>query len=97
MAFWAPLLTLGVGEVAVKADSLSWVSPDVDAEQLEDAADAAVVSDCATIGPMPKRAVAATVQATNRPFLSLCFGGPNRAELRGSPSVYLSIAPLPFL
>jgi len=84
MAFWAPLLTLGVGEVAVKADSLSWVSPDVDAEQLDDDADAADVNDCATIGPIPKRAVAATVQAMNRPFLTLCFGCPNRAERRGS-------------
>jgi hypothetical protein len=31
---WAPVLEVGTGAVAVKADSLSWDSPEVDAVQL---------------------------------------------------------------
>jgi hypothetical protein len=105
MAFWAPLLTLGVGEVAVKADSLSWVSPDVDAEQLDDDADAAGAKDWKTIGPSPKNAVkAAAVQPTkrarcrawNRPVLVL--DGPPPDMPSGMPGVVkcLSMAPLPW-
>ena len=34
MGFWIPVLLAGTGELAVKADSVSGLSPAVDAEQL---------------------------------------------------------------
>jgi hypothetical protein len=67
MAFWAPLDPLGTGAVAVNAASLSWVSPDVDAVQLADWAEALDVASWLTMGPRPKTAARdTTVQPMNR-------------------------------
>src|SRR5581483_8512865 len=79
MAFCAPLEVLGVGAVALKPDSLSWVSPAVDAEQLALAAEAEE-ANWVTMEPKPRTEVRAAAAhpraATRRRAFCLVIGTP---------------------